>query len=426
MLNLSYSILSRLSLPFVFIYLLIRGVREPAYRQRLFERLGRIPESIPPGSIWFHAVSAGEAIATIPIIEDLLASQPDRLILVTTTTPSGSKEIQHRLGTRVSHCFVPYDIPLCVKGFLYRAQPKCLILIETELWPHLIRLTSKQGIPVYVVNARLSERSMQGYQRIGSLTQSMLQPVQEIACQYDDSAERFRRLGVSSDRLRVTGSIKFDVQPEVELSKHILESLNSFIQSNRNVWIAGSTHPGEENIVLDAHVQLRSSVSEAKLILAPRHVRRAAELVSLGRSKDLRTNLLTDPDESSDVLIVDVMGILFPLYQFARVAFLGGSLQNFGGHNPIEPAFFGLPLLMGSSRHNFAEVCRRFTNDDCLDSVTDSLSLARCVQHFLTSDNDWQTRSTRTLQVLQRNRGARQRVHELMLTWLTELEDDVV
>lgn len=422
MVGILYSLLSRISLPFVVLYLLFRGLKEPAYRFRGSERLGKLPAEIGSGYIWFHAVSAGEALAAIPIIEDVLTKTPSRKVLVTTTTPTGSQVVQSKLGARVAHCYVPYDIPIYVKSFLTRVQPQFLFLVETELWPNLIRYTHRHGVPIYLINARLSERSQKGYRRLRDLTCTMLNKIQGIACQYDDTLHRFNELGVEKNRLFLTGNTKFDSVPDDSMSNTQKSVLEEFVQSNFSVWIAGSTHPSEELVVLAAHCKLLQEYRNAKLIFVPRHMVRCREVIKLCNKLNLQVGSLSNPKATSDVLVLDQMGLLFQAYQYARIAFVGGSLHGVGGHNPIEPAYYGIPILMGPNRYNFAEICRRFEEQNCLLRVSDADDLAKQVSSLFADDHLYRRISTGVQKVLEDNRGARARICDKIEHWLSKVE----
>lgn len=424
MVGVLYSLLSRISLPLVLLYLVFRGIKEPTYRLRRSERLGKLPANIESGYIWFHAVSAGEALAAIPIIEDVLTNAPERKVLVTTTTPTGSEVVQTKLGPRVAHCYVPYDIPICVKSFLTRIQPQCLFLIETELWPNLIQYTHTHGTPIYLINARLSERSQKGYRRLGDLTSSMLNKIQGIACQYDDTLRRFRELGVERERLFLTGNAKFDSVPDDSMSNTQKSALEQFVQSNSSMWIAGSTHPSEEPVVLTAHCKLLQDNNAAKLILVPRHMQRCHEVIKQCHKLNLRVSTLSAPKATSHILVLDQMGLLFQVYRYARVAFVGGSLHGVGGHNPIEPAYYGIPILMGPYRYNFAEICRRFEEQNCLLKVSDANDLAKQVSNLFTDDHLYRQISAGVQMVLENNRGARARICAMIEQWLSKVEDN--
>lgn len=421
MVRLLYAIVSRLSLPVFLCYLLYRGLKESAYRSRKKERFGFVPSNIQTGSLWFHTVSAGEAIAAIPIIEAILQNRPNENVLATTTTPTGYEAIDKSLGSRIDLCYVPYDVPSCVNRFLKKTQPKALFLMETELWPNLVNCTARQDTPVFVLNARLSEKSAAGYARMRDLTELMLKNVRMVASQYPDTAERFQSLGLPKEKVVITGNVKFDINDQKASLPGDLNELKNLQDTSALVWISGSTHHPEEEVVLDAHRSILDQVPKAKLILVPRHVMRAPEILTMCESRGLSACLLSDFDEHTEVIVVDRMGVLFPLYQCASVAFVGGSLQQTGGHNPIEPAFFGLPILMGPNRQNFAEVCARFADRDCLHTVTNAVEITDTVLYFHRGPAARARCFESARAVVQENQGALEHVGTLVNGWLNEL-----
>lgn len=413
-----YAVLSRLCLPFVFGYLLIRGLFDASYRDRRRERFGFVPKGLPQDCIWVHTVSAGEAIAAIPVIEFLLESYADTNVLVTASTPTGSSEIVRRFADRVGHCYAPYDIPSSVRRFLSSTRPRALFLMETELWPNLVRACSRVGVPVYLINARLSEKSARGYSRLGDLTFNTLEHLQGIACQYEDSARRFKELGVPPDKIRTTGSVKFDVGSPPPLPKKVSETVEHLRARSTNLWIAGSTHPTEEEVVLAAHVQVRASIPDTILILAPRHVHRCSDVLAICNQLGLKSSTFGNANENSEVLIVNQMGILFGLYRFAKAAFIGGSLEGTGGHNPIEAAFHGVPFAMGPDRRNFEEVCKRFAQSRCLNDIGDADDLSRTVTRLLKDHEEWERQSRKAREVVHENQGALDRLKSTISVWM--------
>lgn len=370
--------------------------------------------------LWFHTVSAGEAKAAIPIIENVLQTRTAEQVLVTTTTPTGYDTLAKHFGDLVRLCYVPYDIPSCVNRFLKRSRPKVLFLMETELWPNLVNQTAAAGIPVYLLNARLSEKSKIGYSRLGGLTKIMLRNIRSIACQYQDTADRFQSLGLSQDRIEVTGNVKFDLVNLDAVHMNVPHSISDLQSAGVLIWLAGSTHSPEEHVVLSAHKLVLQEIPDAILILAPRHPSRTKDILSDCNALKLRSCTLSQHDVQARVIVVDQMGILFPLYQCATIAFVGGSLQQTGGHNPIEPAVHGLPILMGPNRHNFAEVCSRFTDRKCLFTVHNASDIAAQVLYFHRDVKARTECSERARAVVRENRGALNHVSALIDCWLRQ------
>lgn len=353
------------------------GFRHRGYWERIGERFGAVPRS-PAGApcLWVHAVSVGEALAGVPFIEAFQRRYPDWQVLVTTMTPTGAETVTRRLGGGVRHAYLPYDLPAAVRRFLDRARPAVLVLMETELWPNLLAACRGRGVPVILANARLSGRSAAGYRRFGLLTRDMLGGLTAIAAQTQADAGRFVGLGAPGERVTVTGSVKFDmVLPEdlAQQARNIRTLLNDTalpLQAEegvnrgantmtRPVWIAASTHEGEEALVLDAFAQVRRRHPRCLLVLAPRHPDRSSRIAELcaGRGLNVVRRSRGEPcKQATEVFLLDTLGELMGFYAAADVAFVGGSLTPNGGHNLLEPAAVGVAALSGPHTFNFAEI----------------------------------------------------------------------
>lgn len=416
--NLLYQSLLVLAWPWVLARLYWRGRREPEYRQRIAERFGRVAAEVTPGSMWFHTVSAGETIAAAPLIEELAQTFADQGFLVTTMTPTGSAQVQARLGGRVQHCYAPYDFPWAVRRFYDRARPRLLVLMETELWPNLIAEAWRRRVPVVLVNGRLSERSARGYGRLGGLTRTMLGRLEHVACQYPEHARRFAALGVPQEKLAVHGSVKFDAALPADHDDRVAALRRRFALDGEPVWVAASTHPGEEALALAVHQRLQSSHPGARLVLVPRHPWRAAEVAELVRARGWSPALQSAPDREIDtaaeVIIGDTMGELLYLYALGDAALVGGSFSGTGGHNPIEPALCGVPVIMGPSVFNFADVVARFREADCLEQAADEHELAQVLEDWLANGQARRNRGSRARQVIADNAGASARLKTLL------------
>lgn len=376
MLRLVYGALLVLALPWAWGRLHWKARSEPGYGQRIGERFGHAPARLPQGAVWFHTVSAGETNAAAPVIRAVHERRPELPLLVTTMTPTGTARVDALLGDIAQHCYAPYDYPWAVRRFLSRVQPRALVLMETELWPNLIRLTARTGAPIHLVNARLSERSYRGYARIGSLTRTMLDRLAGIVCQDEDTAARFRTLGASD--VTVTGSVKFDAQPPPDA-----QGIRELDFGDGLVWIAGSTHEGEEAILLDGHARLLAERPTLRLILVPRHPARIEAVAKLAAERGLSHSRLSERKLDRQVLLGDVMGTLPHLYAHAGVAFIGGTLDRTGGHNPIEAAVHGVPMLAGPVRFKIEEIAGRFEAAGCLHEVQGGDDVQRIVGELL-------------------------------------------
>ena len=364
-----------------------RARKEPAYGERIEERFGQVPAAVPKHVLWCHAVSAGETIGAVPLLTSLREQFPTLPMLVTTMTPTGSQQVRDRLPAAVAHCYAPYDFPAAVKRFFDRVEPKLLLLMETELWPNLLAEAQRRRVPVVLMNARLSERSARGYQRFSSLSRPMLEGLTLVCCQYPAHRDRFSDLGVPDERIQVTGNLKFDQPLPADHEEKVAAWRSALPLEGRWPWIAASTHEGEDQVVLAALSVLITSLGDGDvkplLLLVPRHPVRAPAVKLLAEAQGFRCALLSEclaavqPGDTIDVIIGDTMGDLFTLYGLSAAAFIGGSLIDHGGHNPIEAALCERPLLMGPSRFNFDEVCAFFEHARCLQPVTDAEALAQ-------------------------------------------------
>lgn len=356
-----YSAVLYVLVPLTVYHLIWRGFRQPAYFQRWDERYGVY--RTPPGQapVWVHAVSVGEVNAAAPLINALLARDPDRRLLVTTITPTGSERVAALWGERVEHVYLPYDLSGAVRRFLAHFRPQVGLIVETELWPNLLFCCRDAGVPTYIVNARLSARSLRGYRVLRPLVGRALRTVRKVATQSSDDGKRFVKLGASRDAVLDTGNLKYDIT----IDHAAVEALVAEFQANagrRPSWIAASTHPEEEAAVIAIHRRLRAHWPDLLLLWAPRHPERFRAAAQLGVEAGWRvaTRALTRwPDADDDVFVLDTLGELGAFYACADVAFVGGSLQDIGGHNLLEPAAVGTAVVTGPHLQNFTDIARQ-------------------------------------------------------------------
>ncbi|MCE0463028.1 lipid IV(A) 3-deoxy-D-manno-octulosonic acid transferase [Pseudomonas uvaldensis] len=410
-----YSALFYLGLPLVAIRLWLRARKAPAYARRIGERFSWGLPVMVPGGIWVHAVSVGESIAAAPMIRALLQRYPQLPITVTCMTPTGSERIQALFANepRIQHCYLPYDLPCAAKRFLDRVRPTLAVIMETELWPNHIHQCARRGIPVALANARLSERSARGYGRFPRLTRPMLAEMSLFAVQTDAEAERFRQLGARDETIAVTGSIKFDLTIDPQLLESASALRRQWQATERPVWIAASTHEGEDEVVLAAHRRLLASYPDALLILVPRHPERFDSVYRLCESEGfatIRRSGAQPVTAQSSVLLGDTMGELLFLYALADSAFVGGSLVPNGGHNLLEPAALAKPVLSGPHLFNFLEIAAQLRAAGALQEVEDAESLALAVQRLFELPRDAQRMAEAGLAVMRTNQGALQRL----------------
>lgn len=360
--RLLYTTILYLLSPVIMLRLMYRALKSPAYAERWAERFGWYDSIDSDNVIWLHAVSVGETLAAAPLIKALQNTYPDSRLLVTCMTPTGSERIQALFGDSIEHSYAPYDMPHAVARFLAVFQPKLLIVMETELWPNTIAACAKRHIPVILANARLSEKSARGYGKITSLVKPMLQSMTSVVAQHPDDGARFAALGLPPQSLSVSGNIKFDLNLDEGLqiqADKLAAEWRGFQQ--RKVWLVASTHRGEDEIVLQAFKKIVAAMTTPPLlVLVPRHPERfnqVAELCGEAGFKVARRSVQQSV-EQADILLGDTMGELMSFFGACDVAFVGGSLVPNGGHNMIEPAAWGVPILSGPHLFNFSEASR--------------------------------------------------------------------
>ncbi|MEI2267559.1 lipid IV(A) 3-deoxy-D-manno-octulosonic acid transferase [Erwinia sp. CGal63] len=417
-----YSALLYLIQPLIWLRLWLRGRKAPAYRKRWAERYGYCKGKVRPDGILLHSVSVGETLAAVPLVRALRHRYPTMPITVTTMTPTGSERAASAFGKDVHHVYLPYDLPGSMNRFLDNVSPRLVIIMETELWPNMIGQLHARKIPLVIANARLSERSAKGYGKLGKFMQRLLQKITLIAAQNEEDGERFVTLGLKRSQLAVTGSLKFDISVTPELAARAV-TLRRQWAPRRPVWIATSTHDGEESIILEAHRKLLARFPDLLLILVPRHPERfdtAREMAQkAGFSYTLRSSGEI-PSGSTQVVIGDTMGELMLLYGIADVAFVGGSLVERGGHNPLEAAAHAIPVLMGPHIFNFKDICAKLQQADGLITVTDADSLDKEIGNLLTDEDYRLYYGRHAVEVLHQNQGALQRLLQLLEPYLPQ------
>ena len=409
-----YSLLFYLITPFILIRLLYRAWKAPAYAARWMERFGFFNCVDLKKPIWVHAVSVGETIAAVPMIKSLQQRYPDRDIVVTTMTPTGSERVQTLFGDSVYHVYAPYDLPGSVKRFLRKVKPEMLIIMETELWPNIVHYTALTGASVILANARLSERSARGYQRVRFIAQPMLRALTRVVAQNAADAERFKLAGAEDGSVVVSGSIKFDFSVDPALSDKSRD-LRSRWGAKRPVWIAASTHQGEDQPALDAHKKLLKKWPNALLIIVPRHPERFKSVYQLCCNAGYKTAKRSSNDsldETVQVMLTDTMGELMLFYAAADVAFVGGSLIESGGHNPLEPAALRMPVIMGPHIFNFEGICHELSAAGGLKFVGSAELLAERVGEFFEDESYRQEVGLVAHSVVEANRGSLERLLE--------------
>ena len=415
--NILYSAGVYLLVPWALIHLVWRGLRYAPYLKRWRERFGFVPKLDAENVVWIHAVSVGEVRTIVRLVRRLQQSFPDRTYLVTTMTPTGSEQVQQLLGDSVVHCYVPYDLPGSVRRFLDRVHPDVALIVETEFWPNIFRLCNDRGIPLLLVNVRVSPRSFAGYRRFPRFVRRMLHRVQLMAIRSETDAERLRKLGAPAHAMQVTGNLKFDVlKPEGVASE--AAALRRRWGQSRPVWIAASTHQSEEASVLGAFRHLREKHPDALLVVVPRHPERFAQVTNLCRREGFNVALHTDAHErlpdGTDVVVGDTMGELPTLYAAADVAFVGGSLVRHGGQNPVESMAAGVPTVFGPHMFNFEQTSASAIAAGAARQVRDKEDLAATVMEFLGDPALRESTAAAARNLIVENRGSLKRVIALV------------
>ncbi|GAA4357611.1 lipid IV(A) 3-deoxy-D-manno-octulosonic acid transferase [Kangiella marina] len=363
----------------------------------------------------------GESIAAKAIISKLLAARPHLNIVVTTTTPTGAKQIIEGLGDKVTHHYSPCDLPGTIKRFVKRIRPLGLVIMETELWPNWLYHMRKAKLPVVLANARMSQKSADKYAKISSLSEQMMQSLSLVLAVCENDAERFIHLGVKQKNCLITGNIKFD--------QHFVPSdINEYFppwkdDSKGCIWLAASTHKGEDKLLLSAHQKVLKSCPKAKLIIVPRHPERFDEVANLVSEYGLSLARRSQPgswDGQCDVLLGDTMGELMQAYELSDVAFVAGSLVPIGGHNMIEPAMLGKPVLSGPYVHNFQEIFNELKEHAGIRQADSAEDICREVVELLQSPEQRMAMGANAKMVVERSRGALNRTVEALESFLLD------
>ncbi|MEW8563909.1 MAG: lipid IV(A) 3-deoxy-D-manno-octulosonic acid transferase [Candidatus Thiodiazotropha sp.] len=411
-----YTLIFTLLIPIYLLGIYWRGFRAPAYRKRWLERFGIFETPVEQSGIWVHAVSVGEVQAVAQLVGRLIDRYPDMPLLITTTTPTGADRVKAMFGNDVTHRYAPIDLPWVVRRFLGAFQPRLLVLVETEIWPNLIYYTKLEGVPTLLANARLSVRSARGYHRVAGLTREALRNLTLIAPHAEADAERFHTLGARPEKIEVTGSIKFDVHLPGSLLERV-DVLRREWGGQRPVWIAASTHEGEDEMVLEAHATIRQLLPEALLVLVPRHPERFERVGQLveeaGFSLVKRTQQLSCEKDTA-VFLGDTMGELTLFLGASDVAFIGGSLVPHGGHNILEATAQGVAVVFGPHMFNFNEISELFLQHQAAAQVDTLEALADQVARWLSDASERSRVGEAGRELVEQNRGALDRLTRLV------------
>jgi 3-deoxy-D-manno-octulosonic-acid transferase len=398
-----------------------KALWNPEYRGRLPQRLGFVEPQATPGCLWVHAVSVGEVQAAAALIAALRRQVAGTEIVITTVTPTGAQRAQALFGTSVRHCYLPYDLPGAVRRFLDRVRPSVAIILETEIWPTLYDSLGRRGIPLVMGSARVSTKSVDRYRRMASLFKETLSHGILIGAQSEADAERFRAIGAAPGRVRVTGNVKFDLeipQASVDAGREFRRRCGP----DRPVWIAGSTHEGEEEAALTAHEKVVARHPGALLVLVPRHPQRFEAVRALLRKRGVAYAQRSQgeiPTAGQKVFLLDTLGELQAFYAATDVAFVGGSLVPIGGHNLLEPAVLGLPMLSGPHTHNAQDIAELLQQCGALRIVRSREELGHRVTEYFDDPQQARAAGAQGQRTVAQSRGAVQRLVEMVVPLLS-------
>jgi 3-deoxy-D-manno-octulosonic-acid transferase len=420
-----YNLVFTLAIPFILIRMWLRGGANPGYRQRWAERFAVFTFKGKANGLLIHSVSVGETLAAEPLVRSLQVANPDLTLTITTTTPTGSDQVKRLYAKELAagdivHVYLPYDLPWLMNRLIKKIQPSLCIIMETELWPNIIRSCNKQQVPVILANARLSEKSARGYAKFPKLTQPMLQGLDLIAAQHRNDAQRFIDLGIDEKKVDVTGSIKFDISiPEQSLA--LGKELKQQWGEARPVLVLASSHEGEDDLILDSYQQLLADFPDLLLVLVPRHPERFDEVAAIVLSRDLhlvrrqesfdKGNLQANP--MTQVYLADTMGEMLLLLATADIAIIGGSFIEHGGHNPLEACALSKAVVMGPSDYNFAAISQQLMNQGAMQQASRE-KLTICLRQLLERPELRDDMGANGEKVVADNQGAVARLTELV------------
>lgn len=420
-----YNLVFTLAIPFILIRMWLRGDANPGYRKRWAERFAFFNFGGKANGLLIHSVSVGETLAAVPLVRSLQKAHPELTLTITTTTPTGSDQVQRIYAEdiaagRVFHVYLPYDLPWLMQRFIAKVQPKACIIMETELWPNIIRSCNKAQVPVTLANARLSEKSARGYAKFSKLTQPMLQGLDLVAAQHRNDAQRFIDLGIAENKVEVTGSIKFDITIPDDAIKQG-QALRTLWGSERTVLVLASSHEGEDDLMLNSYQELLADFPDLLLIIVPRHPERFDEVAALILDKELhlvrrsesfdKGNLQANP--MTQVYLADTMGEMLLLLAAADIAIIGGSFIEHGGHNPLEACALAKPVIMGPSDYNFAAISQQLIEQGAMQQ-SPSDHLTDCIRQLIKHPEIRIDMGIKGQRVVADNQGAVGRLTELV------------
>ncbi len=403
-----YTILTYSLLPFYIFFWIVKGVMNNTYWDRINQRFGFGYPILDEGTIWIHAVSVGEVQASVPLVEALKVRYPDKEILITTVTPTGSQQIRNTFKDSVYHCYIPFETSFSIKAFFDAVRPSIALILETEIWPNLYNECGKRKIPLVLVSARISVKSLRSYKRLLPLFRETLSHGILIAAQSSVDAKRFISLGADKDKTWVMGNIKFDFNLPADMDVQGI-NFRSKKFGNRPVWIAASTHEGEELEILKAHRRILKTIRNMLLIIVPRHPERFAKVEQLLKTEKWRYTTRSSSQSVADiceVFLLDSIGELLLFYSVSDIAFVGGSLIPIGGHNLLEPASLSLPILTGIYMFNQQEMTDLLVEASAVRIVKDKAEIVNNVLSFHNDKEASKNSGAKARMIVEKNKGA--------------------
>jgi 3-deoxy-D-manno-octulosonic-acid transferase len=412
-------------------YYLLRALFRKNLRIESLQRLGFFPKLSAKNPIWIHASSVGEVLCSVPLVKRLKKEFPGCPIVLTTMTRTGNETAKKIFNEADDFLFLPLDHPFIIGRVIRIVKPVLLLIAETEIWPNLLRSCGKKGIPIVLFNGRISQKSFRGYLLFKSLFRDCLNHVSFFLMQTEEDRKRIIEIGASSERVQVVGNIKFDQTFSSLPGEKLAEIFQSFGLEKKTVFIAGSTHPGEEEILLDLFKDLKKIDPRLILIMAPRHLDRLEEVENLLRLKEFLWLRRTSPSTPGreikgspvEVILLDTMGELMGIYSLAALVFVGGSLVPIGGHNPLEPLLYKKCVLFGPYMFNFSEISRRLTEVGGAIQVSGKEDLFSQLKRFLSDERARREVGEKGYQFLQKHRGATERMFEEIRPLIKDIAD---
>jgi len=400
-----YSLAGYLLLPIILLYLARRMLKSKDYQQGFWQRLGFIPKQYQ-GCIHIHCASLGEVNAAKSLIQQLVELYPSKQILVTNSTPTGAAQVNTLFSGKVTQLMAPIDTWGASRRFARRIRPQLSIFTEVEIWPNWLHALKRNDAKLLLANARLSEKSFKRYQKFSALFLPCIACFDWIGCQSKTVAERYQTL--SASKVVSTGNLKFDIKMSENLTEKVIE-LGNLVEGQRDIWVGASVHPIEYQAVISAHLQLKKALPNILLILVPRHPEQFESVASYLTEQQIafvKRSEKQSVSKHTSVWLIDTLGELISFYAFSDMAFVGGSLVNRGGHNPLEPAALAKPVLMGPFQDNCLEICQALREKRALGTIENPDELANALLRLWSEPALYQQAAVGANDVIMENQGA--------------------